>query len=165
MAILEGITESAIERSALKWNEMERKMVQFFANFHYNDVPTLQKELSTAIKSTHTDSGDYEVSPKSAKYYIYIYEALLWVYNALLNKDEKDFNEQLEIALDRYKEFYDRKLYNRYEEGWVNWLLLAPMSIAYDMGMSIDIQSDYVPEWLYKAEFDKSMIPSIEPWS
>ena len=162
LEILNNITESSMERSELKWNKMEKNMLLFFSNVDHLSFSELEKLLITAIKSTSPDSGDFEANLVAVEYNMYIYEALLWVYNAVFSGDAEDFNKQLVEALNRYKQFYDKEVRNRIADGWMNWLLLA---IDYDQGMEIKVQSDYIPEWLYKGVFDLSVISRRDRWS
>lgn len=163
--LLNNITEEAMSRSNFKWNNMQKNMLHFFANIGYVSHSELEKLLIPAIKSTSADSGDFEVNSVSVEYNMYVYEPLLFVYEALLRKDEAEFNVQIEEALNRSKQFYNKKVKNRIVDGWMNWFLLAPLSMAYDLGIKINVKSEYIPEWLYKAEFDKSIIPEIKPWA
>ncbi|MCG8208437.1 immunity 49 family protein [Tenacibaculum finnmarkense] len=153
LEILNNITEDAM--SLGDWNKMEKNMLYYFANIGQGNYHELEKYLIPAIKSTSADSGDFEINSVSVEYNMYIYEPLLFVYEALLRNDEAEFNKQIEEALNRYKQFYDKKVKNRIVDGWMSWLILAPVSMAYDLGIKINVKSDYIPEWLYKAEFNK----------
>ncbi|BDC98787.1 immunity 49 family protein [Persicobacter psychrovividus] len=94
---------------------------------------------------------------------------LLRVFGAILSKDEAQYNKELEEAINLHKEFYSIFYYYEKEpweeepqewdrpmdeNGWIAWRLLAAASIAYDRGLNTTVESEYIPSWLYKAEFD-----------
>ncbi len=86
-----------------------------------------------------------------------IYAPTLLVYQALFSGNSEAFNEQLFEALELHKEFYDTEREGAFfdypeEDGAVSWPLLAVCSIAYDSGLKVNVESDYIPKWLYEGE-------------
>ncbi|WP_158974850.1 immunity 49 family protein [Cellulophaga sp. L1A9] len=158
--VLEGITDSAMDRADAGWTVLHKNMLHFLCSLHSNPK-TREKLLIDAIKSTNADSGDYLQEGFAIEFVTYLYEPLLFVYEALLRNNEEDFNAQLIEALTRHKTYYDTKKNNRCNDsdGWISWRLLGAVALAYDNGIKINVKSDYIPEWLYKGEFDTATLP------
>jgi|GEM_PF-6671091 len=157
--ILEHITDNAMDRAETSWDKLDKNMLLFLCNL--NETPKVREEyLIAAIKSTHSDSGDYLQEAFAIEFVTYLYEPLLFVYEALLRNNEEDFNAQLIEALTRHKTYYDTKKNNRCNDykGWISWRLLGAVALAYDNGIKINVKSDYIPEWMYKGDFDTSAI-------
>ncbi|BDC98786.1 immunity 49 family protein [Persicobacter psychrovividus] len=100
---------------------------------------------------------------------LWLYVPLLRVFGAILSKDEAQYNKELEDAINLHKEFYSIFYYYEKEpweeepqewdrpidrNGWIAWRLLAAASIAYDRGLNTTVESEYIPSWLYKGEFN-----------
>ncbi|WP_041557583.1 immunity 49 family protein [Cellulophaga algicola] len=158
--VLEGITDSAMDRAETSWDTLDKNMLHFLSSLHTNPK-TREKLLIDAIKSTHPDSGDYLQEGFAIEFVTYLYEPLLFVYEALLRNNEEDFNAQLIEALTRHKTYYDTQKNKRCNDsnGWISWRLLGAAALAYDKGIKINVKSDYIPEWLYKGEFDTATLP------
>ncbi|WP_405247760.1 immunity 49 family protein [Cellulophaga sp. Asnod2-G02] len=158
--VLEGITDSAMDRAETSWDTLDKNMLHFLCSLHSNPK-TREKLLIDAIKSTYADSGDYLQEGFAIEFVTYLYEPLLFVYEALLRNNEEDFNAQLIEALTRHKTYYDTQKNNRCNDsdGWISWRLLRAVALAYDNGIKINVKSDYIPEWLYKGEFDTAALP------
>lgn len=158
--VLEGITDSAMDRADAGWTVLHKNMLHFLCSLHTNPK-TREKLLIDAIKSTHPDSGDYLQEGFAIEFVTYLYEPLLFVYEALLRNNEEDFNAQLIEALTRHKTYYDTQKDKRCNDsdGWISWRLLGAVALAYDNGIKINVKSDYIPEWLYKGEFDTATLP------
>ena len=64
-------------------------------------------------------------------------------------------------ALNLQKEYYDtdKDLSRNDLSGWVSWLLMAPVVIAYERGVDITVKTDYLPEWMVKGEFADFEVP------
>ncbi|MDJ1497237.1 immunity 49 family protein [Cytophagaceae bacterium DM2B3-1] len=92
-------------------------------------------------------------------YLEFLFLPLIDVYLAILEKKEAKFNESLYKALSQHKTFYESE--DEYKEsrrglpeGWVSLPLTAACVLAHQKGLKPEIESDYIPEWLIKAEFD-----------
>lgn len=131
----------------------------------------LNKEYVRASEILRTIIEKITTSPRSCfKNYAFIAEKrdavdllLIPFYRCLesvLDNNQTLFDERLYDSLQKHKDWTMVKLrspknslytpnYNE-PEGFVSIPLLAACSIAYDNGMSINVESDYIPEWLYK---------------
>jgi hypothetical protein len=70
----------------------------------------------------------------------------------MLTNDEAGFNEALESALNDHKKYWSR--YKDDSDGWISFPILAICSLVFDnKDLTISVESDYIPKWLYKKEF------------
>ncbi len=81
------------------------------------------------------------------------------VFVCIFAKDEKGFNRNLLFALEQHKLYYEstdnsQETRRDKHEGWVSLLLTCACVIAHDKGMKREVESDYIPEWLVKGEFE-----------
>lgn len=121
----------------------------------YFDEPSgfEMSKLHNGFKNKYVDRYYYQLSKANFEY---------WGYEAVLNKDKKRFNELLLISLQMHKAVWDTVEpgytnldYRNNALGWVSLPLLALCSFAFDNGIEIEVGSDYIPEWLYKGEFER----------
>ena len=76
-------------------------------------------------------------------------------YYAIMLNNQSEFDSCLEEALETHKTYFsdfDNRGHSR-DSGLISWPLLTVCSVAHRHGLAINFQSDYIPEWLYKAEF------------
>ena len=76
-------------------------------------------------------------------------------YYAIMLNNQSEFDSCLEEALETHKTYFsdfDNRGHSR-DSGLISWPLLTVCSVARRHGLAINFQSDYIPEWLYKAEF------------
>ncbi|MCB9441580.1 MAG: immunity 49 family protein [Mycolicibacterium sp.] len=63
------------------------------------------------------------------------------------------FNERLAVALERHKQYWSKTAERRNDvEGFIAWGPLAMACLALDMGLSITVESDYMPVHLLLSE-------------
>lgn len=67
---------------------------------------------------------------------------------------EQTFNEYLNDALQKNKEYYDTENHNRLRDvsGWLPWNLISVASKAYDKGWEITVEDPRLPMFLVKGE-------------
>ena len=58
------------------------------------------------------------------------------------------FNEALQFALERHKKYWSKASRKRDPDGYLALGPLAISSVAFDAGMPIDVESEYLPKWL-----------------
>ncbi len=75
---------------------------------------------------------------------------MLQLYEAIYQNDEDLFNQRLKEVLNGQKKHWSMKSKRNNSIGWLNWEILAAITIAYDRKMEIGVTSDYAPEWLWK---------------
>ncbi len=111
-------------------------------------------EDTTTPFSTGYPTNKYQEADKEA-----LQTPLLRVFQSIYKEDTEGFNKNLIIALEKHKLYYSSNdIYNESRNsdyyGWVSIPLIAACAIAHDKGMKREVQSDYIPEWLVKGEFE-----------
>ncbi|AZQ65178.1 hypothetical protein EI427_23480 [Flammeovirga pectinis] len=147
--------ERDFRRSNLSLDKLDLAMINFYK--HLNS-PSEEVVIET-IKATEPFVGNYLDEQFAADYVLNIYEPIIGVYDALFRQNEQLFNEKLLKAIQLHKEYYNDQSEDtdhspHASDGFISWFLLAPICLAYDRGMKIEVQSDYLPEWLIKREFE-----------
>ncbi|MBB6460271.1 immunity 49 family protein [Flammeovirga kamogawensis] len=147
--------EEYFKLSNAHYDKLDHILIQFFKAI---ENPT-QALTIKAFEATKPFVGNYLDEKFAAEFVLNQFEPLLCVYDALFRKDDDLFNKELEKALRLHQEYYtdesdDTDHSADASKGWVSWLLLAPVTMAYDRGVKINVSSEYIPEWLYKKEFD-----------
>jgi|GEM_PF-7121427 len=83
---------------------------------------------------------------------------LVDIYLAAFLEQEDIFNQTLYDALVKHKAYYESEengeSRSSLPQGWVSLPLTAACAIAHDRGMKREVESDYIPEWLVKGEFE-----------
>ncbi|GEM_PF-5107407 len=81
----------------------------------------------------------------------------------VINEKEYEFNELLYLALQYHKTIWsqnkglnlgDVPLKNN-SDGFISWPLTSLAAMAYDKGMKIKVESDYMPEWMVKGKWHR----------
>jgi len=81
---------------------------------------------------------------------------LISLVSAYLDRNEQGFNSALERTLLGHRAYWGAKdLRQRDPEGYVAWLALGLCSLAHDAGMKVTVESNYIPAWLYRKEWDE----------
>lgn len=97
----------------------------------------------TGVKTTKSKTNDKAT----------IYLPVLELYNLAYHKDEVGFNSLLEEYLLHKKKWLTKKGFNDGYDFWFDFRLLGACSFAYDQGINITVESDYIPANAYKGEF------------
>ncbi|AZQ65184.1 hypothetical protein EI427_23510 [Flammeovirga pectinis] len=147
--------EEYFRLSNAHYDKLDHILIQFFKAIE-NPTDTLTLK---AFEATEPFVGNYLDEKFAAEFVLNQFEPLLCVYDALFRQDDDLFNKELEKALKLHQEYYtdesdDTDHSADASKGWISWLLLAPVTMAYDRGVKINVSSEYIPEWLYKKEFD-----------
>ncbi|MEL0633681.1 immunity 49 family protein [Pseudoalteromonas carrageenovora] len=79
---------------------------------------------------------------------------LLPVYRCIYTTNAQDeFNEAMVEALEAHKKYWKKD--KREQQGWISLLLIAAASHAYDLkGYQLTVETDYIPVFLVKNDFD-----------
>ncbi|MCI5121295.1 MAG: hypothetical protein D3908_08940 [Candidatus Electrothrix sp. AUS4] len=62
------------------------------------------------------------------------------------------FNEALQFALERHKKYWSKGNRKRDPDGYLALGPLAIAGLAYEAGIPIEIESEYLPSWLFKGK-------------
>jgi hypothetical protein len=73
----------------------------------------------------------------------------------LLENDSVAFNESLIKALERHKKHWSKKDMKNRPIGFIAIGILGLVSIAYERGITIDVESDYIPKYIFQGDFLK----------
>ena len=73
----------------------------------------------------------------------------------LLENDSVAFNESLIKALERHKKHWSEKNLKNDPRGFIAIGILGLVSIAYERGMTIEVESDYIPKYIFQGDFLK----------
>lgn len=120
----------------------------------------LFKEMETIIDNNMKGyyMPDVDEFPYS-NYYISINKAL--ILDAIIDKDQKAFTEYLFDGLTYHKMLWGQKKgLNKGDtplfkdpQGFVSWSHLALAAMAYDRGLRVEVESDYMPKWIVEGNF------------
>lgn len=77
----------------------------------------------------------------------------LQLWSAIIQKRQSDFDIALEKALDGHKLYWGSEENRQKKSGWISLPLLAACAYAYDHGMDLNVESDYIPRWLVTGDF------------
>ena len=98
-----------------------------------------------------TDPAQIKVGTVDAALNLEVLEIdLLW---RLLENDGAAFNQALVKALEFHKKHWDKKKFKNVSRGFLALGPLALASIAYERGINIEVESDYIPEYIVQREF------------
>lgn len=64
-------------------------------------------------------------------------------------RDGPAFNQALRFALERHKKYWGQKKLRLAASGFVAWGAVAMAALAEDAGIPIEVESDYLPSYLY----------------
>jgi hypothetical protein len=73
----------------------------------------------------------------------------------LLENDSVAFNESLIKALERHKKHWSKENLKNDPNGFIAVGILGLVSIAYERGMTIEVESDYIPKYIFQGDFLK----------
>jgi hypothetical protein len=164
--LLSTVTKDSQERAEGKWTILNENMSKFFIELNNPESEILSDVYMEALESCDIKHGHFLNEQFAIDYVLDMHEPVLLLYYYVLTDEQEKFDEMLLLAVQRHRGYYDTDYDNRriHAEGWVSWRLLGVCAFAYDRGMQINVESEYIPEWLYKGEFDESSIPAGTPW-
>lgn len=150
--------ERMINSTILFTDEPDFCMVEFMQSLVLKEVDTLtvwQKAWDAIHYFVENDTDPDKILIKERM--LHLEASTLLLYKALFTGNSDEFNLQLEETLTYHKEYWGRTHTTGNSEfndhnGWISWRILACCSVAHDSGLTINVKSDYIPEWLYKGE-------------
>ena len=72
---------------------------------------------------------------------------------AIVEGDNAKFNDYLVAALEGHKKYFGTKDNAFATPGWLSMRILAACTMAVDgKGFAIEVESEYIPRWLYMGE-------------
>jgi hypothetical protein len=92
-------------------------------------------------------------NPDRTKFVELVRIPILDLMQTIVEGDNAKFNDQLVEALEGHKKYYGTKDNAFATPGWLSMRILATCAMAVDTkGFTIDVESDYIPRWLYMGE-------------
>ncbi len=136
---------------------MVKLLKEYFSTKIFNEELYSKLKIDFAkIKST------VKPDPKS-KYRIYYINKYMSAFKSLVEDKEKEFNQNLILALEAHKEVWSqKKALNRggtplcrENEGFLSWGCTALAAMAYDKGWKLEVESDYMPSFMVDGSINK----------
>lgn len=146
------IPNSFMERSNVSFDELDFAAADILKSLNENDA--LPKAIRNYRKIEPSLKHETELRKNFNRY---LTTPMVNLIDSLEQKSSKAFNDVLEKALHSHYEFYKEKRedYGRPGDsfGWVSLKLLSVCAHAYDKGIKIEVESDYLPYWMITGNF------------
>jgi hypothetical protein len=126
-------------------NASERKAARFFVWTFGKDADDPTVLLEDWLSDS---SGDGEAYRKMIK----LPQGQLW--HSLIAADKEKSETSLRQALESHKTFWGAKNMRQDKNGWISLPLIHACAYAYDHGMDLNVESDYIPRWLVTGDFE-----------
>lgn len=125
-------------------------------------------ERDLHIDSTTPYSSGYRAAYFEHDKAKYLNLPWLLVIDRIYERDEEDFNNELQMALEKHRYFYeyledDFGEQRSKPDGWVSLALTTACVLAKQQGITRTVQSDYTPEWLIEGDFQDLLIDINSP--
>ena len=144
-----SISEDFLKTDNIKLDSVDYSRVNFLKGIYNDsvDIGDLLLEVYNNADTTKIDSGRSK----------YIHDELLpemSVYRCVFSNLQDELSEKLTEALELHKLKWSTEKNTMDTRGWVSLPLLAAAIVAKrGKGMSIDVESDYIPKWLIDGDF------------
>lgn len=122
----------------------------------YYTNKTFNNELFEKSQQDVTSMGS-EIGPGiKQKFWVYYMNEFLIAFKSLADDNEVEFNQNLIKAIKAYKEVWSqKKALNRggtplcrENEGFLSWGCTALAAMAHDKGWKLEVESDYIPNFM-----------------
>lgn len=125
----------------------------------------LQSEVTSDIGLFHTLEGPVASKVRGrGKRMERLFLPVAQLYQYIFEQKEEAFNQLLESYLLDKKEFIIERELENSADYWVDWRLLGCCAYAYDQGINISVQSNYIPQFVYEGDFPHHLI-DLSPWA
>ena len=161
--ILQGISNELMLKVRVTVDSFDVAKIQFYKSLSEKSLRnnSLQKVLQETENPKYVETGfvagnvSETIVTKERKEIIqYIQKPVFEAYKLIFENDQKGLNTFIFDYLNSYRDFIEKKGYTTDGSFWLAYGLLAALAFAHDQGMRIDVESDYIPAWLYKGEFE-----------
>ena len=162
---LQSIDNTVLLKTNVTTDSFDIAFVNFLKNIKNHNYNIRDKYLYEALK--HVDNpnfvntsfvatSDIEKSIDKDRLHLIqaIFKPVLLIYQKIFSSDNEGMNDLIVSYLNNYKNFVINNKYQSNAGFWLARDLLAALAFAHDQGMRIDVESDYIPAWLYKGEFE-----------
>ena len=150
--------------------DLEEPFHKLFAQFQYylltRDMANQQKFSYLLHEDAESNIGVFIGREKNEKIYIAgrseriktLYLPLVNLYDLAAKENTEEFNEILNIYLLAKRSYLIKEKLADDFRYWIDFSCLAVCAFACDLGIDIIIESDYIPKWVYKREFEKELL-------
>lgn len=140
LEVLAGIPMALLRRSTTQTQEWQYLRFEAFAAFARRDRDAVEREV-VALKAADPDLAP----PSFTNYILDIASADLALLYEVMTRNQAGFDKALLTALKGHKHYYSRGDEKRDILGQLALSPLALCVVARDAGMSINVESDYIP--------------------
>jgi len=145
---LAQIPVECLRQSSSRVDEYMYLQIEALQSFWKREADTPQRVIE-AMKAT--DPEQIKVGTVDAALNLAVPEIDLLF--RLLENDEATFNQALVKALDWYKKHCGQKELKNHPHGFLALGPLGLASIAYERGINIELESDYIPKYIVQRDF------------
>lgn len=111
-----------------------------------------RKKLKKAI--LEYDETDYDERFDLAHTQQNLYGSVVNVLKPVLDNNQSEFDNRLAQAIHDLKKYFTRDNGPSSDPfSWISYYLLAAAAYAFDQGMNVTLETDYLPLWMVKGEF------------
>jgi hypothetical protein len=111
------------------------------------------KDTGKLLINAFEEAMKPQSNPGRTKFVELVRIPILDLMQTIVEGDNAKFNDQLVEALEGHKKYYGTKDNAFATPGWLSMRILATCAMAVDAkGFTIDVESDYIPRWLYMGE-------------
>ena len=146
-------------------DKYDRVRAYYYKYLHEENAQGRQEILREAEEITYstqgimnTASGPVEIESTSRSDYFREYLLpVLHLYEFILMKEYGKFNRLLERCIIKRKERAKERKEEQSSTLWADYELLACCAYANERGIEITVQSEYIPEWIYRRDYPKQI--------
>jgi Immunity protein 49 len=147
---LMAIPELLMQQSNVQADGVDFAMMRFLKGI-YDSNANIAELILNAMRLTDPNLND----EARVDYLLELKVPELALYRCIFSSKAEEFNEELYSALVNHQHYWVNGELDYASEGWLAYPLIAASVIAYGAKkFSIEVDSDYVPLWLVKAEFE-----------
>ncbi|MEY3443561.1 MAG: hypothetical protein RLZZ519_1842 [Bacteroidota bacterium] len=111
------------------------------------------KDTGKLLINAFEEAMKPQSNPGRTKFVELVRIPILDLMQAIVEGDNAKFNDYLVAALEGHKKYFGTKDNAFATPGWLSMRILATCAMAVDAnGFTIDVESDYIPRWLYMGE-------------
>jgi Immunity protein 49 len=114
------------------------------ASLYREDINSALAQIERLLEVHSTDDSDYSK-------FLKLPELLVW--KSVLSMDSVSFKANMVNGLEKHKDFWGTTENRTSAHGWISLPLLQVAAYAHDHGMDLDVESDYIPDWLVKRQW------------
>lgn len=144
--VLTRVSRKVLRRSSTTGDEFAFAEIEALQAF-YQGLPETPELVVRAMELTDPD----KLQISDARYVLHHTVPEIQCLFHLLDRDEAGFNEALHEGVKLHKKYWSSSENRRGDpRGMFSLALTAYASLAYDRDMKVEVESDYVPRWLFE---------------